>query len=219
MPHDLIPITKFPSIPAPLNSSDCGESFVWGDFVLILQKNPISLAEWIQKQTSKKDFGIPPLEYPFAMSVFYRLDKNPQGPSKRPILVATLERMNYSKVAEVMKRLGKPIPEAKGNDAPTICGIFDATKHKSIGEFDGEVTAESAKQYFFEVIARHLELSGEPRKIGVIKDIYGHPDTGWPEDKASTTSKEATSKNKNGCLPLAAILAIITFSIFFGFLI
>jgi hypothetical protein len=118
-----------------------------------------------------------------------------------------------------MKRLGKPIPEAKGNDAPTICGIFDATKHKSIGEFDGEVTAESAKQYFFKIIARHLELSGEPRKIGAIKDIYGHPDTGWPEDKTPTTSKEATSKNKNGCLPLAAILAIITFSIFFGFLI
>jgi hypothetical protein len=32
-----------------------------------LQKNPISLAEWIQKQTSKKDFGIPPLEYPWVL--------------------------------------------------------------------------------------------------------------------------------------------------------
>jgi hypothetical protein len=75
MTPDLIPLTQFPTIPAPLHSSDAGESWVWGDFVLILQKNPITIAEVFNAMSPQKTFQPPPIEYPFAMSVFYRPNK------------------------------------------------------------------------------------------------------------------------------------------------
>ena len=56
MTPDLIPLTKFPTIPAPLHSYDAGESWVWGDFVLVLQKNSITLAEVFNAMSPKKTF-------------------------------------------------------------------------------------------------------------------------------------------------------------------
>jgi len=219
MTPDLIPLTQFPTIPAPLHSSDAGESWVWGDFVLILQKNPITIAEVFNAMSPQKTFQPPPIEYPFAMSVFYRPNKNPHGKSNCPVMVATLERMDYAKARESMLQIGMlKNPPVSGSDSnfPTVFGVFNSNSRKNLGKFKGDLTLESARNDFFQIVGRELTLDGEPKRIGVIKDIYGHPDTGWPIEKSSTPS--ANTKNKKGCLSVIAIGGLIAVSIL-GFLI
>jgi hypothetical protein len=214
MTPDLIPLTKFPTIPAPLHSSDEGESWVWGDFVLVLQKNSITLAEVFNAMSPQKTFQPPPVEYPYAMSVFYRPNKNPHGQSKCPVMVATLEKMNYAKVRERMLQMGmlkKPPVSGADSNSPTMFGVFNSHSRKNLGNFDGELTLESVRNDFFQIIGRELALDGEPKRIGVIKDIYGHPDTGWPSEKEAPSS--ARRENKKGCLSVVAIGGLIAASI------
>jgi hypothetical protein len=214
MTPDLIPLTKFPTIPAPLQSSDAGESWVWGNFVLILQKNPITLAEVFNAMSPQKTFQPPPVQYPYAMSVFYRPDKNPHGQSKCPVMVSTLERMDYAKVRERMLQMGmlKKTPvSGSDSNSPTVFGVFNSNSRKNLGNFEGELTLESVRNDFFQIIGRELALDGEPKRIGVIKDIYGHPDTGWPSEKEATSS--ATNKNTKGCLSVIAIGGLMAASI------
>ena len=214
MTPDLIPLTQFPTIPAPLHSSDAGESWVWGDFVLVLQKNSITLAEVFNAMSPQKTFQPSPVEYPYAMSVFYKPNKNPNGQSKCPVMVATLEKMDYAKVRERMLQMGmlKKTPVSGGDsNSPMVFGVFNSHSHKNLGKFEGELTLESVRNDFFQIIGRELALDGEPKRIGVIKDIYGHPDTGWPSEKEETSS--ATAKNTKGCLSVVAIGGLMAASI------
>jgi len=214
MTPNLIPLTKFPTIPAPLHSSDAGESWVWGDFVLVLQKNSITLAEVFNAMSPQKTFQPPPVEYPYAMSVFYRPNKNPHGRSKCPVMVATLERMDYAKVRERMLQMGmlKKTPvSGSDSNSPTVFGVFNSHSRKNLGNFEGDLTLESVRNDFFQIIGRELALDGEPKRIGVIKDIYGHPDTGWPSEKEETSS--AKTENKKGCLSVVALGGLMAASI------
>ena len=88
-------------------------------------------------------------------------------------------------------------------------GVFTATGRKNLGQFDGLVTADSARERFFDVIRTELNLVGEPVRIGVIKDMYGHPDTGWPADTTSSTSSK-----KTGCLAMPASITAIAVVIY-----
>ena len=219
MAHDLIPITNFPTMPSPFTVSDEGEAWTWGDFVLALQINPITLSEGISKLANElgrtklgKAFEKPPIEYPFAMSVYYRMDKNPHGPSRRPIMVLALEKVNYQKVLEKMREMGADTSSINmPSDSPLMLGVFDATKRKNLGNYLGDIRREAVSESFFKIIGSELALDGEPKRIGVIKDIYGHPDTGWPSEKEATSS--ASRENKKGCLSVVAIGGLIAASI------
>lgn len=47
MPHDLIDLTKWPSMPAPWSSVDPGEAWVWGDYVALIQTGPSPVADFV----------------------------------------------------------------------------------------------------------------------------------------------------------------------------
>jgi hypothetical protein len=219
MTYDLIPITNYPTMPSPFTASDEGEAWAWGDFVLVLQINPITLSEGLIKISNElgrtklgKAFEKPPIEYPFAMSVYYRMDKNPHGPSRRPVMVLTLEKMHYQKVLEKMREMGADTSSINiPSDSPLMLGLFDATKRKNLGNYLGDDCREAVSVTFFKIIGSELALDGEPKRIGVIKDIYGHPDTGWPIEKSSTRS--ANTKNTKGCLSVIAIGGLMVVSI------
>jgi hypothetical protein len=194
-----------PSMPAPFSSTDPGEAWVWGDFVILLQTKPILILEMMRKMTGQKDIGIPPLAYPYAMTVFYRKDKNPHGPSNRPILVATLERMNYDAVAKMLGAKGVDVKSTGiPGDAPIVQGLFTAKGHLNLGHFQGFLTLDSARDYFLDLIQRQLSLVGEPVRIGAIRDIYGHPNTGWPAEE---------KKKSRGCLGVLAVCVFLLVSV------
>ena len=205
-PKKLMDISKWPSMPAPWSSSDSGEAWVWGDFVAIFQTKPISMGEQLSKIVGRKDISPSPIQYPFAMTMFYRQDRNPHGPSIRPILVATLERMDYSALGlgiEGAALLGLGIRGI----GPVVKGLFDAEGRYNLGQFEGELTPDSARKYFLNLVRSHLPLVGEPVKIGVMIDVFGHPNTGWPPNKKSKSS---------GCISMLAILfvVVVPFAIF-----
>jgi hypothetical protein len=134
-------------------------------------------------------------------------------------MVATLERMDYAKARERMLQIGmlqKSSVSGSDSNFPTVFGVFNSNSRKNLGKFKGDLTLESARNDFFQIVGRELALDGEPKRIGVIKDIYGHPDTGWSIENASTSS--ASTKNKKGCSSVIAIGGLIAVSIL-GFLI
>jgi hypothetical protein len=129
-------------------------------------------------------------------------------------MVATLERMDYAKARERMLQIGmlqKSSVSGSDSNFPTVFGVFNSNSRKNLGKFKGDLTLESARNDFFQIVGRELALDGEPKRIGVIKDIYGHPDTGWPSEKEATSS--ATNKNTKGCLSVVAIGGLMAASI------
>src|ERR1700730_6065777 len=190
MAHDLIELTKLSSMPVPFSSAEPGEAWGWGDFVLTLQARPRQVLDAMSAMVGRPK-GPTLLEYPFAMSVFYRKDRNPHGPSSRPVLVATLE---------------------KGFASPTIfeC-LFSARGHLNFGHYDGPLTIDHARNCFFKRIASHLSLTGQAVKIGDISAVFGHPDTGWPSQSWQPDRPPAViaEKRASGCLSVMAVLAFV----------
>ena len=179
MQPDLISLTEFPTMPALFSSDSPGEAWVWGDFFATLQTRPKLIIEAVNQVTGQKPSRLPPLEYPFAMSVFYRKDKNPHGPSSRPVLVATLERMTLSP------------------PTPIVRGCFKAGIRMNQGTFEEELTQDNARRALLAAVRQSLGLSGEPVKIGTIADVYGHPNTVWPAQKKAAPG---------GCLTVLAVV-------------
>lgn len=205
MKPELIELTKWPTMPAPMQSSDAGEAWVWGDFFATLQKNPMLMSQGIQAMLGKQVTKSPPMAYPYAMTVFYNKAKNPHGPSSRPVLCVGIEQADYGALAALLGSEAANLPQiAQGTKGPLMIGIFSGEGRLNLGEFDGFVTADTARECFFNVIRSQLGLTGDPVRIGTIKDVYGHPDTGWPAD-----SGLAGASKKSGCTAVLASFAVL----------
>ncbi len=179
--HDLIALTQWPTMPAPLSSRQPGEAWVWGDYVLTLQVYPKSMADALHQLTNTPQTVRSPIDYPFAVMAYYRKDRNPHGPSSRPIMAACLEKMDNAAVVAMLKAQGiNPAEMGMGTDAPYMLGVFTATVRFNRGTYDGPDDVDSVRERLFEIIAEHLQPVGEPVKIGPIAAIHGHPNTGWP---------------------------------------
>lgn len=201
MPHDLIDLLAFPSMPGPLHSDSAGETWVWGDYVLVLQTNPENVSLGALRMLGKPT---PPqvMTYPYAMTVFYRMDRNPHGPSHRPILVACLEKMDAAAAVVQMRAQGMD-PAAQGlhadTEMPVVVGIFTAAKRMNLGEYHGQLDQESARAHLMQMVGERLAPEGDPEYIGPISAIYGHPSTGFP------LQPKKKPKGGLGCLVIGAM--------------
>lgn len=206
MKKNLISLTQYPTMPFPWDSIDAGESWVWGDYVLIIQTEPIQVSEGLAKISGQTNpVEIAPIKYPFVMTVFYRKDKNPHGPSSRPILVATLEIVDYAATLDMMGVKGVEVPKEYTS---VVKGLFTAESRLNLGEFLDELSRDSARKYFLGLVREYLTLEDEPIKIGVIDSVHGHPDTGFSAQ---------TKENSNGWLSAIVILIIfVGLVVFFG---
>jgi hypothetical protein len=201
-----------------MHSEDEGEAWVWGDFVAILQKNPktcsVLLAE-MMNHLSKERKASPPLsavmEYPYAMVVFYRNDRNPHGPSSQPILCVGVEQANYGAFSRLMgdSSLGDGLIPTEGKGTLMV-GVFRSDGRSNLGSFDELLSKETARAKFFDVIRTELQPAGDPRYIGEIRAIYGHPDTGWPP------IENATKFSKGGCLSIFLAFAVLSYFCYYA---
>ena len=192
-----------------MHSEDEGESWIWGDFVLIFQKKPATCQTIISEMVSKMSKSRSPvretpstMEYPYALVAYYKKHRNPHGPSSQPILCTAIERADYDALRSVLGNepsgFSEDLPRGKGH---LMVGVFKATGRFNLGEFDGYLSRESAREKLFGVVRDQLNLEGSPEHIGNIRAIHGHPETGWPSIKA-------TPKN-SGCLGMLIFIAII----------
>lgn len=196
-------------MPAPFDSEGDGEAWIWGDYVAIFQKNPRtcnSVMIEMHNRFSKKSEQLPPhtsaIEYPYAMMVFYKKHRNPHGPSSQPIFCVGIERANYGVLKDFLLDFpddieGLPV-DGKGT---LMIGAFTSEKRVNLGELDGFLSQDSAREKFFEVIRSQLDPEGLAKQIGGIRSIYGHPETGWPPIKAKS--------QKTGCLGIFLLLIIL----------
>lgn len=203
--HDLISLTQWPSMPAPLSSTQPGETWVWGDFVLTLQTHPKKVADAMHQIAGTRQTGPSPIDYPYAVTVYYRKDRNPHGPSSRPILVVGIEKMNNAAAAAMLRAQGiDPSELGMDGDSPLVLGLFTAASRFNLGSYDGPTDIDSIRDQLFSIVGDHVHPVGEPVKIGPISAIHGHPNTGWP----------ALQQKKGGC---AGVLALLTLLLIIGF--
>jgi hypothetical protein len=196
---DPINLTKWPTMPAPWLSEDAGETWIWGDFFLTFQKNPKPVIVLLSGNSQYKA-----MTYHYAMTVFYRLEKNPAGRSQRPIMVIAIEQSNIEELKKMLGDKGKDIPLFEGGKeiGPPMIGLFISDKRENLGEYEGEISPEPVKKLFFEILRKKLGekqkphgkwigkahyllagrmgVSGEPRLIGNMNKAHGHKETGLP---------------------------------------
>ena len=179
----LLELTKWPSLPAPWSSVDSGETWVWEDFFLTFQKKPVTVLDLTMKMQGKKSehSGI---TYHYAMSVFYRINKNPHGPSHRPIMTVALEQADMGMLEKMFGSEAGDILQAEdiGEMEPMI-GLFTGEAHLNLGEYEGDVSPQAVKTRFFEILGHRLGVSGQPKMIGDLAQAHGHPETGLPTKK------------------------------------
>jgi len=189
---ELIGLTNWPTLPAPWSSVDSGETWVWGDFFLTFQKKPKIVLDLIMKMQGKKA-EYRGITYHYAMSVFYRIDKNPHGPSDRPIMSVALEQADMGMLAKTLgSEVGKLLQSEVGSKmGPLMIGLFTSKARHNLGEYEGDVGPQTVKRLFFEILERKLGVSGQPKLIGDLAQAHGHPETGL-----------AAKKKGPGCTPV-----------------
>ena len=188
-------------MPTPMQSKDSGDAWIWGDFFAVLQKDPMMVAQGGQEMTGSS-VTKSPMVYPYAMTVFYNKAKNPHGPSSRPVLCVTLERPNLAGWSAMPGGDSKRLNDLGGEASmPMMIGVFTGSGRMNLGEYSGPITAEAARNRFFEIVRQRLNIQGYPVRIGTIDAVYGHPDTGWP-----TSAKKQKAEGKAGCSALLCLL-------------
>lgn len=119
--------------------------------------------------------------YHYAMSVFYRIDKNPHGPSHRPIMTIALEQTDMSMLIKMFGNDAGDLLQAElGNTMPLMIGLFTGETRLNLGSYEGDTSAQTVKWKFFEILGQQLGVSGQPRMIGDLKQAHGHLETGLP---------------------------------------
>jgi hypothetical protein len=194
---ELLEMTKWPTLPAPWSSTDAGETWIWGDFFLTFQKKPITVLELSMEMQGKKAEN-QGMTYHYAMTVFYCIDKNPHGPSHRPIMTVALEQADMGVLANMIGiKVGDLIQsESDSNMGPLMLGLFAGKTRLNLGEYEGETNSQEVKRKFFEIIGQQLELSGQPKMIGDLGQAHGHPETGLP-----------AKKKESGCAPVILLFS------------
>jgi hypothetical protein len=185
----LLKLTEWPTLPAPWSSEDSGETWVWEDFFLTFQKKPKSILDITLEMRGEKAERSG-MTYHYAMSVFYRIYRNPHGPSHRPIMTIALEQSDMSTFNEMLGHKASELHLAEGRDkmGPLVIGLFFGEKRLNLGVYEGGTSSQAVKQRFFEILGRRLGVCGQPKMIGDLVQAHGHPETGLP-----------AKKKKSGC--------------------
>jgi hypothetical protein len=157
----VISILDNPTIPALWNSKDDGEAWECGDYLAILQTNPITIAECMSevsefrnafKNVAKKCKN--EFRNLYSMSVYYKNGKNPSGrDSSRPSMIITLEQAKQF-----------------GSWGPIFVEKYVPSVRLNLGVYEGELSSHAARSLFLKYLFGKETVA--PIKIGTIADAY-----------------------------------------------
>lgn len=197
---DLISLHKYPTAPMPWVTKKPGDSYVWGDYVLLFQVHPPMIADGMQMMAAFLEKGkvqpgasaSPALTYLYSLTVLYRRQINP---SSRPVRLFGLEQVDMAKAP----------PELRDHapaDMPPMIGEFAPGARFNLGEYSGNLVYRDVRDKLLECARRSLGLTGEPEWIGAVADAKGHPKTGIQKG-----ALDLPASRKAGCLSCIAILS------------
>jgi len=220
----VISLEKCITIPAFWDSEDSGEAWEWGDYIIILQKNPATMIDFLKAMQENRPLR--PLKgknrdlrYLFALTLFYKKGRNPSGiDSSRPAEILTIEQVN---VGSYFRTQGKLKPEgikcdSDGWDEPTFCS-FVPNIHFNIRILEIPPTRENVKECFFSYLSSRI--SGTPTYIGTIQDAIrirkcsGSSQVARNEYKRQSETGEAASR-VGWSLVFLIILALVGIGFF-----
>lgn len=157
--YDAIDPKKFPTMPSLYSLYKNGDLYIWHNFIITFQKNPVSLFEYMYINNEKECPSIPPIKYLYSMQVFYN-DGKPPYISGPPILALSLEQADYSKY-----HLGDlPLKDEKGS---IMIGLFRSEGHQNFGEYTGNLDWDDVSKLFLSMIREILNLDSEPVKTSM----------------------------------------------------
>lgn len=212
--HELISLTASPTMPSPwTGDGELSDLWSWGDFFIAFLVDPPSMSDAtaLVAGTLEKPPG---MRYHYSAIAYYKLERNPHGPSHRPVVVYSIEQVTSDGVrqmrANLEQSMGKQaVAELEPDNPPLVIGAFVSGGMRfNLGEYSGSLDLLSARSALFEAVGKELDLSGEAVRIGHLGDAWGHPQTGLPdrEDKARNSVTGAAirehvmSKSRKGCL-------------------
>jgi hypothetical protein len=202
MIHPLLEPSRLINMPTPKNSIDGGEAWVIGDYYGLTLNRPIPMYQSIESATGIACAPSIGIEHRTALSVFYKHDRNPHGPSVRPIAVYSVERFVIP--SGLNNAAGSGIdgpPGTRGQTEYMMCKYYNG-RHSNYGACQGDGSTQSDRDQLMHQFLVDFGLSDRPKLIGSIVDIEGHPETGVPRKTSSSNSE------KRGCLPLLALAGL-----------
>lgn len=157
----LIDMFAQPTMPAAWDGIDDGGTWWCDNYFFTFQKQPQPAGQTMDRilGNSEREFKI---SYEYALFAYYRLNKNPHGPSKRPIFVATLER------SEITARMHP------GEDVPPFIGLFFGEGRTNLGPYLGPLEKVEVRKMMFDVLRDVISFEGEPGYLGTVKDAFGN---------------------------------------------
>ena len=202
MTHPLLDPAKNTYMPTPKSSIDEGEAWIVADYFMLVLNHP----EPIYRNVTRIVGGAftPPVEidHRTALSVFYRLDRNPHGPSPRPIAVYSVERFVMPSESSGQAQTGGHSVDEKAKQVDYMLCKYYADKHSNFGTCRGDGTKQSDRDQLIKQFLLDFELSDRPKLIGCIADVEGHPETGVPAPVSKLDAQ------KKGCLPMFLVLVV-----------
>lgn len=98
--HTLLSLTKEPSMPASftgsLHQQNRGQIWVAEDFFVVFEARPLTIKQAQALIEGAIEVPRSFILHEYSASAFYRLSRNPHGPSKRPIFVVSIEKSPLS---------------------------------------------------------------------------------------------------------------------------
>jgi hypothetical protein len=92
------------------------------------------------------------------MSVFYKINKNPHGPSHRPIRTIALEQADMGMLAKMLGSEPGELLQAEGRSkmGPLMIGLFAGEARFNLGEYKDDTSPQAVKRKFFEILGQRL---------------------------------------------------------------
>jgi len=142
----------------------CRRDLGLGRFLPHFQKKPKTVLDFTMEIQGKKA-EYQGMTYHYAMSVFYRIDRNPYGPSHRPIMTLPLEQADIGMLAKMLGSEAGKLLQAEGGSkmGPLMIGLFTGETRLNLGEYEGDTSPQVVKRRLFEILGRQLGVSGQPR--------------------------------------------------------
>jgi hypothetical protein len=157
-----------PTMPSAWSDNGSGESFVWDDYVMLFEVRPQAVMEVLGEIAGQKITS--PIQYLYALCVFYRPDRGHRA-SSLPILTVSVEATFLPAMLG-----GNSVKFNADEVSPRdvfLCQLSSGG-HANFGNYNGGLSDNArAKEVLLQTAARTLQLTGAPESLGAVRNASG----------------------------------------------
>lgn len=165
-------ITRLPTFPAPWLSSDEGEVFSCGDYLLVLQKKPPTLVEHVQRMEKRRTPEKTGIFYLYALIVYHKIYEIGQEGMFKPIMAITLEQSDQTELLKYIEDedLKNEILKNDCISDPMLC-MFTIKGHANFGIYHGSTEKDAVLETFFKKFREFFPSAPKIESVGSISEV------------------------------------------------